>query len=67
MIWTSQLLSSYPEIKHGCTSREFGLNSFGYTGDDEVIKSRRKIAKQLGFKLDDAVILNQQHTNKVAP
>lgn len=65
MIWKSKLLSKFPEIIHGSTSKSFGVVRLGSAEDEVVIKNRVQLAETNGFDLDQVVLTYQEHGNQV--
>ncbi len=58
----SRLLSQYPEIIHGVSTKIFGPLIFNRGKKDEVIKNRKEFFGRLGIDLHDVVMMEQMHS-----
>ena len=66
-ILKSNLLSNFPEIHHGTSTKKFGPLSFKYSPDsNKVIIDRAKFLTELDLPLNHSVLLcEQNHTDNV--
>lgn len=60
------LLSRFPELVHGISSRSYGEMKFGKsTSDKEVVKNRQLFLRDLSISLEDIVVGKQIHSSKI--
>jgi hypothetical protein len=63
----SKLLSPYPNLTHGLSTKKFGPLSFEYhKNPGEVIKNRKDFFNKLNLSLDDSVFCEQKHTDNIS-
>lgn len=60
------MLSKFPEIIHGVSSRNYGDMRFGHLNEAEVIKNREHFCHDLGINLDQVVVAGLSHGTKIA-
>jgi YfiH family protein len=65
MIARSILLSGYPGLTHGFSTRHYGPVRTGARPLPEIVANRERLAAAAGFRLNDGVMLNQVHGNRV--
>lgn len=70
MIYKSDLLSQFPELIHGSSSRHYGALRFdddnSGANSEEVVQNRSRLAEAGGFNLGQAVLCHQVHGREVA-
>lgn len=60
------ILSKFPDIIHGVSTRNYGNMKFGKLTDEEVIKNREHFFQELGVKMNEVVVAQLTHGTKIA-
>jgi YfiH family protein len=59
------VLSKFPEIVHGISTRRYGDIKFGRLPEEEVLRNRKLFYQDLGIKENDVIIPYQVHGSNV--